>query len=113
MKQETKMKWQRAWMRFKEEVKEIAPCAILGGGIGMLIGGYVGTIENSKQIGTINKRLALHERVINNHADILDQHADAGNKLADREHQMEEEVKELQRRNNLLMEKALQNTKGE
>lgn len=113
MKQETKMKCQRAWMRFKQEVKEIAPCAILGSGIGMLIGGYFGTIENSKQIRKTNQKLAAVAQHVDYHSDILNQHADAGNACVAREDKMEQEIEELRRQNNILMEKALQNTKGE
>ena len=113
MKQETKMKLQRIWMHTKEGLKAIAPCAILGSGIGMLIGGYFGTIENSKQIKKTNQKLNAVSQHVDYHTEIINQHADAGNACVAREDKMEKEIEELRRQNNILMEQALQRTKGD
>lgn len=112
MKQETKMKWQRAWMRLKEDVKEVIPAVCIGGGLGMLIGGYFGTIENSKQIRKTNQKLNAVSQHVDYHTELINQHADAGNACVAREDKMEQEIEELRRQNNILMGQALQRTKG-
>jgi TolA-binding protein len=113
MKEKTKMKLQRVWISFKQSVYEYAPSIAIGSGLGMLIGGYFGTIANSHQIGKMNKRLDTHEKVINHNADVVQQHASVGNAMIARTNKMQEEIEELQRQNNLLMEKALRETKGD
>lgn len=106
MKQETKDKIQRKWMQAKQVVKEWAPWIGIGAILGCSVGGYVGAIDNSIEIGKINKKLKRHAEVIDHNADCLDQRT---NDLRDRNEALEEQVAELQRQNNLLMEKALQN----
>ena len=106
MKQETKDKIQRKWMRAKQVVKEWAPWIAIGTVGGCMIGGYVGAIDNSIEIGKINKRLNRHAEVIDHNADCLDNRT---NDLRERSEALEKQVEELQRQNNLLMEKALQN----
>ena len=106
MKQETKDKIQRKWMRAKQVVKEWAPWIGISVAGGCIVGGYVGAIDNSIEIGKINKRLNRHAEVIDHNADCLDQRT---NDLRDRSQALEEQVAELQKQNNLLMERALQN----
>lgn len=113
MKQETKMKLQRAWMRLKEDVKELAPALCIGSGLGMLIGGYFGAVENSRQIKKTNQKLNTVAQHVDYHTEIINQHADAGNACVAREDKMEKEIEELRRQNNILMEQALQRTKGD
>lgn len=71
----------------------------------MLIGGYVGAISNSVEIGKMKKQ-------INHHSDVLNQHADAGNTLVDRCREDHDKLEELERRQALLMEQALRETTG-
>lgn len=106
MRQETKMRIQRKWMQAKQTLKEWAPWIGIGAVGGCIIGGYVGAIDNSIEIGKINKRLNRHSEVIDHNADCLDERT---NDLRKRSDALEEQVAELQRQNNLLMEKALQN----
>lgn len=106
MKQETKDKIQRKWMRAKQTLKEWAPWIGIGAVGGCIIGGYVGAIDNSIEIGKINKRLNRHAEVIDHNADCLDNRT---NDLRERSEALEKQVEELQRQNNLLMERALQN----
>lgn len=112
MKEKTKMKLERGWLKFKNFVSEYGTPIGLGTVSGMILGGYLGAIENSRQIRKVNKRLNTHEKVINYNAGVLNQHADAGNELAAQTAKMQEEIEELQRRNGLLMENALRETKG-
>ena len=105
MKAETKLKWKTGWFRFKQEVKEMAPWLALGTAGGMLVGGYFGAVENSRQIKHINKRIERHSELIN-------QHADAGNDLVAKCREDHEKLEELERRQTLLMEQALRDTNG-
>lgn len=113
MKQETKMKLQRAWMHTKEGLKAIAPALCIGSGLGMLIGGYFGAVENSRQIKKTNQKLNAVSQHVDYHTEIINQHADAGNACVAREDKMEQEIEELRRQNNILMGQALQRTKGD
>lgn len=106
MKQETKMKIQRGWMKTKQVIREWAPWVGIGMVGGCIVGGYTGAIENSIQIGKINKRLDRHAECIDHNADCLDERTKY---LKDHTDDLEKQVAELQRQNNLLMEKALQN----
>lgn len=110
MKPETRMKIRRKLMPVKNFIREWAPPIAIGLAGGMLIGGYVGTIDNSIQIGKINKRLDTHAKVINGNADALEGRT---NYLKTHQEELEKKVEELQRQNNLLLEKALRETNGE
>lgn len=112
MKQETKMKLQRAWMHTKEGLKAIAPALCIGSGLGMLIGGYFGAVENSRQIKKTNQKLNAVSQHVDYHTELINQHADAGNACVAREDKMEQEIEELRRQNNILLGQALQRTKG-
>ena len=65
---------------------------------GMLIGGYLGAIKNGSDIQKIDKRL-------DNMAMVVDHNADIQEKDRDR-------LDDLERRSNLLMERALTITEG-
>lgn len=105
MRRETKERIKTGWYRFCSGVKELAPWFALGSVGGMIVGGYVGAIENGKQIIRINKRLDGHEQVINYNADVVDHNAEQSRK--DRER-----IEELERRQALLMEQSLKEIAG-
>lgn len=106
MEQKLKYKIQRKWMQAKQVIKEWAPWIGIGVVGGCIVGGYVGAIDNSIEIGKINKKLKQHAEVIDHNADCLDNRTQD---LRNRCEELDKQVEELQRQNNLLMEKALQN----
>ena len=102
MKQQTKTKLRVFWEKTKGALIPIG----IGSGIGMIIGGYFGAIFNAKSIEQLEQRTDMIENVVNHNAD-----AQANNlKIQIEDH---DKLEELIRQNNLLMEKALQETKGE
>lgn len=105
MKQETRAKLSMAWIKIKKVTRDWAPAVGIGGGLGMLIGGYFGAIKNHSDIQKLEKR---HEHLVGT----VNQHADAGNALVDRVNEEKQRIEELQRQNALLMEKALHLTEG-
>lgn len=93
------------WERTKAELAVWAPWLGIGAVGGMLVGGYVGAVENSRQIKRINRRLDRHSYLI-------DQHADAGNQLVAKCKEDHDRLEEMERKQNLLMEQALRVTEG-
>lgn len=93
------------WERAKAEIKELLPWVAFGTVGGMIVGGWVGAIDNSTKINRLAKRVDRHSELIN-------QHADAGNSLAERTWEDHQKIEEIERRQALLMEQALRNTEG-
>lgn len=105
MKNETKIRIKTGWYKFTRTVAEMAPWLAIGTVGGMIVGGYAGAIQNSQQIGRINKRLQRHGELIN-------QHADAGNDLVAKCREDHERLEELEKRQALLMKQALRQVEG-
>lgn len=101
MKQSLKVKLQTLWEKTKGLVVPLA----VGGGIGMLFGGYFGAIINANNIEKLEERTDQIEATINHNVDV-DNH---NIQIAREDHA---KLEELVRQNNLLMEKALQETEG-
>lgn len=69
---------------------------------GLIIGGSVTALHDSRRISKLEKRLGTHIKVNNDNVDVLNEFADETNK----------KIEELTRQNNILMEKALKETEG-
>ena len=69
---------------------------------GIIIGGSVTALHDSRRITKLEQRLGRHIEVGNENVDALNKFAEETNS----------KIKELTRQNNILMEKALQQTEG-
>ena len=69
---------------------------------GIIIGGSVTALHDSRRITKLEQRLGRHIEVGNENVDALNKFAEETNK----------QLEELTRQNNILMEKALQQTEG-
>lgn len=69
---------------------------------GIIIGGSVTALHDSRRITKLEERLGRHIQVGNENVDALNKFADETNS----------KIEELTRQNNILMEKALQQTEG-
>lgn len=110
MKKETKIRLKAKWERF---VHEDLGCIAAGVIAGCGIIGYFGAIANNVRIKKAERRLAgltaavnQHAEAINFNADVLENNARCG--MHDRSR-----IEALERQQNLLMEQALRETKGE
>ena len=101
MKQQTKIKLKVLWEKVKGALVPIG----IGSGIGMILGGYFGAIVNAKSIERLEQRTDRIENVVNHNADAQENNL----RIQIEDH---DKLEELIRQNNLLMEKALQETKG-
>jgi len=69
---------------------------------GVIIGGSVTALHDSRRITKLEQRLGAHIKTGNENVDALNKFAEETNK----------QIEELTRQNNILMEKALQQTEG-
>ena len=69
---------------------------------GIIIGGSVTALHDNRRITKLEQRLGRHIEVGNENVDALNKFAEETNS----------KIKELTRQNNILMEKALQQTEG-
>ena len=110
MKRETEERIKAKAIRAWEGFKGLVPLLTVSLGGGMIVGGYVGAVENSRRIKKLeskhDKLRADYERTeawLNQ--EVVPKH----NNLADYAHR---EIESLKEENRTLMKKALQETEG-
>lgn len=84
--------------KLKENIGPIVAMIIPG----LIIGGSVTALHDSRRISKLEKRLGTHIKVNNDNVDVFNEFADETNK----------KIEELTRQNNILLEKALKETEG-
>lgn len=87
-----------AWIKVKENIGPIVACIIPG----IIIGGSVTALHDSRRLTNLERKFQKHEARDDLNIDI------ANNII----HKTNDRLDELVRQNNLLMEKALQETEG-
>lgn len=109
MKRETKEKIKGGLLRITHGIGEMLPSIAIGGGLGMIVGGYFGAIANSIQIKRLQRDV---NRIDTNVNTIVKVHDGNMEKLNDFAHETIDQINELQRQNNVLLGQALEETKG-
>ena len=105
-KERVKAKAIAAWQGFKSWV----PLLSVGIGGGMLVGGYIGAVENSRRIKTLEKKHnQLRADYESTEAWLNQEVVPKHNNLADYAHR---EIESLKEENRALMKKALQESEG-
>lgn len=110
MKRETQERIKAKAIRAWEGFKGLVPLLTVGLGGGMIVGGYVGAVENSRRIKSLERK---HNTLQNDYEstvnwlnnEVVTKH----NSLADYAHR---EIDALKDENRALMKKALQETEG-
>lgn len=93
------MVWAKGtWMRVKENLPRI----LFWTGAGVIIGGATTALRDSKRITKLEKDFDEHRQVNNDNVDKINDFISTTN----------DSIDELIRQNNILMEKALQQTEG-
>ena len=110
MKKETKIKLKEKLHRF---VQEDLGFIAIGTVAGLGVFGYFGAIANNYRIKKAEKNLANLTAAMNQHAEAINFNADVLENNARCGMQDRSRIEALERQQNLLMEKALRETKGE
>ena len=103
------MKIKGTMLRIGHGIREMLPSIAVGTGLGMIVGGYFGSIANGiaikkqqRQINSLGTELRGLEDTFNNNVTVY-------NSFVDWTH---ENVGKLQSQNNVLLERALKETEG-